>query len=118
MDHPEQRQKEDGGEASRPGVRKALQTRQGSSGSACWAPSGGSWPENVLLISLILCRSHQSPLLRETSMFTSLLRLCSWMRQWDGSTDSMDMSLSKLQEMVKDRVTWLQFMGSQRVGHD
>ena len=37
----------------------------------------------------------------------------------DGITDSMDMSLSKLQEMVKDRkLDVLQSMGSQRVGHD
>ena len=34
-------------------------------------------------------------------------------------TDSMDMSLSRLQELVIDREPGvLQFMGSQRVGHD
>ena len=28
------------------------------------------------------------------------------MRRWDGITDSMDISLSKLQEMVKEREVW------------
>ena len=53
------------------------------------------------------------------SLHIQMPKIVSQMRQLDDIIDSMDMSLSKIQEMMKGRKPGvLQSMGSQRVRYD